>query len=157
MSNLIIIGIGNPFRGDDGVGWAVVDSLKTKIGEGLNVQRSRGDISELLEAFTRYSTVYLVDACCMKAPVGLWDRIDVLKTSLPLDNKQTSTHGFNLSQVIDIAKALNQLPSKLIIYVVNGGSYEIGERLSSAVEKAIEDVVQMILTEEDIQECMKRA
>lgn len=148
MSDLIIIGIGNPMRGDDGVGWAVIDLLKQNTQ--IPLQKQRGDIADLMEAFEHYSTVYLVDACTLNAPAGSWRRIDGIHDSLPEEHTQTSTHGFGITQAIGMAKNLNLLPSKLIIYAICGHDYEMNNTLSPSVEAAIEKVARELLNEEDI-------
>ena len=156
MSDILIVGIGNPFRGDDGAGWAVIDALEKKIKSGVMLRKIHGDIVELMDIFEHYSSVYLVDACCMDAPPGFWQRINAHRHTLPLDNPQTSTHGLSLSQAIALAKTLDQVPSKLSIYAITGDQYNIGTTLSPPVAGIIEMIAQNIFNEEDIQSCMKK-
>ena len=148
MADILIIGIGNPFRGDDGAGWAVVDALEGKVDAGIKLSKIRGDIAELLDVFANYSTVYLIDACSTNALPGHWQRIDARRSPLPQENSQTSTHGLSLSQAIALAKTLDQLPSKLIIYAIAGDLYHLSPTLSPPVAQVISIVAQNILKEE---------
>lgn len=150
MDKIVVVGIGNPFRGDDGAGWAVIDALKGRVNAKITLNKIRGDISEVLDYFENDSIVYLIDACKKEAPAGTWQRIDALSDPLLLERAQTSTHGLSISQAISLGKALNQLPIKLIIYAINGDHYSIGNDLSPPVAKAIETVVQSLLKEEDL-------
>lgn len=148
---MLIIGIGNPMRGDDGAGWAVIDKLEKQVTVEM-LCKQKGDISELLDLFARHSTVYIIDASLSNAPPGSWQRIDALRQSLPIESNQTSTHGFNISQVIALAKNLNQLPIKLIIYAIAAECYDMSETLSPPVEKAVEEVSIAILNEKCMHE-----
>lgn len=157
MDNIGLIGIGNPFRSDDGVGWAVIDALEGKIPAPIQLHKSRGDIGELLQFFENYATLYLIDACIGDGPVGSWQRIDALQQPLLLEKTQTSTHGLSISQAISLAKTLNQLPSKLYLYAIHGQYYNINNTLSLPVAKAVTEVVKSLLKEEDVHLCMKKA
>lgn len=155
INTILVLGVGNPFRGDDIAGWAVIDALKGKVPDGVELIKVRGEISELLDFFGKYSIIYLIDACSMKAPLGFYQRIDAIQNSMP-DTPQTSTHGLSISQAVDLAKIIKQMPSKLIVYAINGDQYNIGTTLSPSVAKAAQIVVQNILKEEDIVACMKK-
>lgn len=157
MADIIIVGIGNPYRGDDLAGWAVVDLLTNRVNSSIKLTKQRGDIAELIDIFTTYKCVYLIDACMSGAPVGSWKRIDLNREILTEDTPQTSTHGFGLIQAISLAKNLDQLPNTLILYAINGHTYHIGGETSPPVVIAIEKVVEEILKEKDIQSCMNRA
>lgn len=150
MNEIAVIGIGNPFRGDDGAGWAVIDALEGKIPAQIKLYKLRGDIGALLESFKKYFAIYLIDACSGEAPAGTWQRIDALSNPLLLQKAQTSTHGLSISEAISLGEALNQLPSKLIVYVIHGDHYNLSNELSPPVAGAIASVAQSILNEEDI-------
>lgn len=157
MADIIIVGIGNPYRGDDAVGWAVVDGLREKLRSGIELVKQRGDIAELIDLFSRHKSVYLVDACSSSELAGSWQRIDVHQQPIPKENPQTSTHGFSISQAISLAKNLDQLPNKLILYAINGDNYSISDALSSSVARSVDGVINAILNEEEIKSCMNRA
>lgn len=156
MDDIIIVGIGNPYRGDDIAGWAVIDGLQKIAGTALKLVKQQGDIAELLEIFARHKSVYLVDACRSGELSGTWQRIDVHQQPIPPDNARTSTHGFSVSQAIALAKNLDQLPNKLILYAISGDNYSISSNPSPAVSKSIDSVIKAIFNEEDIQSCMNK-
>lgn len=142
---MIIVGIGNPYRGDDGAGWAVIEALEKTLDQKY-LRKSSGDVGELLEIFSSFSSIYLIDACLADASFGAWQRIDALQ-EIFIKEKATSTHGFSLSQTIHLAKTLQQLPKKLIIYAIAGSKYQMSRGLSSRVQKAILEVAQEIIKE----------
>lgn len=156
MSDIVVVGVGNQYRSDDAAGWVVVDRLMSKCGPSIKFVKLRGDIGELMDLFETHKSVYLVDACQGGDPVGAWQRIDLLKQTLPNDNPQTSTHGFGILQAVAMAKNLNQLPEKLIIYLIHGDNYRIAEGISPQVNRGVNGVVEAIINEEEIQSCMNK-
>lgn len=155
MGDIVVIGIGNPYRGDDAIGWAVVEALSKK--SAIHTLKLRGDIVELMDVFVKYPSVYIVDACSSdKDPAGTFQRIDVHRQPLWVENNQTSTHGFSVSQAVALAKNLDELPARLIIYAISGDNFSMCEKISPPVAQAIDKVVQAILNEEDIRVCMNK-
>lgn len=146
----IVVGIGNPYRGDDAAGWVVIDALAKKALD-IPLIKQRGDVAELLDIFSRFAHVYLVDACI---GIDAWQRIDVHQTPLVLENHPTSTHGFSLSQAIALAKNLSMLPKKIIIYAISGEQYAMSDGLSPSTNKMIAEVIDAILKE--IHSCTKK-
>jgi len=143
MSNIAIVGIGNPYRGDDGAGWEVIDRLKVDIP----CIKSRGDISELIDLFAQHESLIFIDAC---PDLGVdWKRVDAL--SVPINQRLTSTHGFGLSEAIAMAKQLQQLPLCLILYLINGTNFAMSQGLTHAVKESVQQVV-----EEIERECMNK-
>ena len=67
----IVIGLGNPLLGDDGVGWRVADEVEGLLRTARNAGRSIPDVEierlgvgglRLMECLTGYETAILVDA-----------------------------------------------------------------------------------------------
>jgi len=156
MTDIIIVGIGNRYRGDDGAGWAVIDKLIV-ISKAIKLVRQQGDIAELIDIFANYKSVYLVDACLSNAHIESWKRIDLNKQTVIEENLQTSTHGFSVSQAISLAKNLNRLPDNFILYMISGDNYNISDQLSPPVAGSVAQVVKALLNEEDIKACMNKA
>lgn len=152
MSEIIIVGVGNPYRGDDGAGWAVIDGLKKRLNSNIELLKQKGDIAEIIDIFSTHPCVYLVDACSSQA-VHSWQRIDVLVQPIQEKHSLTSTHGFSIAQAVSLAKNLGQLPNKLILYAINGDHYAMSDVLSPSVKQSIDHVINEILNEEDIRAC----
>ncbi len=150
MAKVAVIGIGNPFRGDDGAGWAVIDALEGKVPCQIKLGKTRGEITEILSFFEDYSVLYLVDACLGSKEAGSWQRLDALKDNLYFENTQTSTHGLSIAQAISLAKTWEQLPTKLIVYAIFGERFAVERSLSAKVGKAVPKVTESILQEEEI-------
>ncbi len=55
-----------------------------------------------------------------------------------------SSHGWGLAEAIELARALNQLPPRLIVYGIEGKSFDLGLGLSREAKKAAAHVVARV-------------
>ena len=140
---MLILGCGNRQRGDDAAGILVAERLSAL---GIAAEVCSGEASELIEAWTGAADVIVIDAVVSGAPAGtvhVWDgqRLPTFVISAG------STHGLGIAQAIELARALNRMPSRLRVYGIEGKSFEIGGSLSPEVEPGVEEVVQRIAGE----------
>jgi hydrogenase maturation protease len=143
----LFIGVGNPFRGDDGVGIAVVQRLRKEIPPGVRVQEESGDGTELLEAWKGAECVILVDAVQSGAPPGTIHRLDAGIERLPTWFSRASTHAFGVAEAIELARAMGDLPARLIVYGMEGLDFSAGTELSPEIAEAVPAAAKLILRE----------
>lgn len=143
---LLVAAIGNPDRGDDGVGRAVARELRQR-ATGVRIFECGGDVLELIDEWTGYATAILIDASGPAGDPGHIRRIDLVNSVLPADFSQNSTHAFGLAETIELARALGQLPRRLVVYLVEGERFEIGCSLSPQVSGAVGKAAEAILAE----------
>lgn len=148
---LLCIGVGNEFRGDDAVGIMAARALREKSLPEIDVVELRGDGTALIEAWANTDTVFLIDAVCAGGEIGTIYRIDASANPLPAALRCSSTHTFSVGEVIELARTLNKLPPRVVVYGIEGSAFDIGADLSPQVKTAIEDVVQQVIRE--AQEC----
>jgi hydrogenase maturation protease len=144
-SGTLIIGIGNPNRGDDAAGRAAVARLKACVAKDLRVIECDGEATALLALFSEADDVILIDAAMSGAVPGTVGRFDAHEAPLPAARFGMSTHSLGLGEAIEFARALGQLPRRCVVYAIEGRSFALGDRLSAQVETAVEDVVARIL------------
>lgn len=138
--NPVVIGVGNEFRRDDGVGPAVAREVARR---GVTAEISDGDTVRLMESWEGAGLVVLVDAVrCSLGVDGRWHR-----TTLPEHGPVASSHGFGIPEAVELAEALDRLPERLVIFAVEVTDVDFGPGLSPAVAAAVPDVVDAILTE----------
>jgi hydrogenase maturation protease len=137
----MVIGVGNAWRGDDGAGLAVARRVRELAPAGVEVREVEGDASALVEVWAAADRVVVVDAAASGAPPGTVSRFDAVSGPLPARSVRSSTHAFGVSDAIELCRALGRLPERLEVYAIEGASFVAGDRLSSAVEQAVAELV----------------
>src|SRR5215470_15315711 len=129
---ILVIGIGNPTRGDDAAGLLVARHIREAASPGeVTVTELAGDQLALLDAWTGAREVYLIDAA-EPLTAHFWHH---------------GTHTFSLADVIELGRALGRLPGRLHGYGIEGGTFEPGAPLSAEVEAAVQAVTVLLLRE----------
>jgi hydrogenase maturation protease len=141
----LVIGIGNPDRGDDAFGLLVARRLQARGLPGVDVIEAGGEASFIIEALAGTEAAILVDAAFSGAEPGSIHRFDASRDPLPAFLGSTSTHGFGLAQGLELARALGGLPGFCIVYAVEGRNFAIGAALSPEVGTVIGCVEARIL------------
>jgi hydrogenase maturation protease len=137
---VILIGVGNAWRGDDGAGLAVARRVRELSPAGVEVREFEGDATALVEAWSGAEGVVVVDAAESGAPPGTVRRFDARTRPLPVRSLRSSTHAFGVSDAGELARALDRLPARLDVYAIEGASFTAGEGLSPAVERAVDEL-----------------
>ncbi len=140
----LIIGIGNPYRRDDGVGIVVARRLAAERLDSTRVIEQSGEGTALMEAWQGAEHVIVVDAVQSGAAPGTIHRLDARARPMPSRFFHYSTHAFSLAEAIELARALDQLPRRLIVYGVEGTDFSAGEGLSPEVAPAVDEVVHRL-------------
>ncbi len=156
-SPILVIGIGNEYRHDDGVGLVVARELRAKNLPNILVSESSGDGAALMEAWEAAQSVVLIDAASSGAKLGTIYRFDATSQPLPMGFSFHSTHAFGVAEAIGLSQALQQLPPCLIVYAIEGKNFTAGVGLSPEVAEAAQKVVEQVILEVQrlIHMCMK--
>ena len=142
------MGVGNPGRGDDAVGRVVAEELRGRNGCALEVRECSGEATALMEAWTGFDDVAVVDACLGAGPPGSLHRfgaheLERLETVLP--RRYASTHGIGVAEAVALARALGRLPSRLVIYAIEGRHFRAATPLSAEVHAAVRQLVALLV------------
>jgi hydrogenase maturation protease len=143
----LIVGIGNPDRGDDAIGWEVVGRLRRRLPAGIDALQHRGEASAIVSCIQGAEVAFLVDAAVSGTEPGTVRRFDVAEAALPSGLALVSSHGFGLAQAIELARALGSLPRRCIVYAIEGHQFEPGTPPSPAAAHAAAEVAERILHE----------
>ena len=144
---IVIIGIGNPDRGDDGAGRAVAARLAGSLSSGIRVAEHGGEATGLLALVDGVDAVYFVDACASGGSPGTVHRFDAAAARLPATVGGVSSHGFGLGEAVELARTLGMLPPRAIVYAIEGANFETGAPLSTPVAAAAADVAARLRSE----------
>lgn len=149
----LVLGIGNAQRGDDALGLAVAERLRTRLGERLaglaRLRCASGEATGLLTAWQHEPSVIVIDAMAGEAGQGRDEvlRLDATAGPLPALRESTSTHGLGLAEAIELARSLGCLPPRLVVFAVPGRCFERGAALSVAARSALPRAVDAVMAE----------
>ncbi len=146
-SSILVIGIGNEFRSDDGVGILVAHAIADRNLPGVDVIEQSGEGSALMDAWGKADRVFLVDAVSSAGLPGAVYRVDVRTEPLPNGLHLFSSHAFGVAHAVELARRLRTLPSSLILFGVAGRSFDSGNYLSPEIERAKLTVTKMMIEE----------
>ncbi|MBI4672477.1 MAG: hydrogenase maturation protease [Chloroflexi bacterium] len=168
MVRTLIIGVGNPLRGDDGIGQVAAQSLLERSGEiviSSEGEKSQGattaEIShsafapfemtavsvravhqltpELAASFSEHDRVIIIDANAEnKAGQITVAQVDPA-TVLP----HTLTHHLAPAQLLALARALYQSNPSLYLVTIGGASFDYGDEMSPQIAAALPQVIQI--------------
>jgi hydrogenase maturation protease len=132
-----VIGLGNEWRGDDGVG--------LEVARRLNGRALDGEPIGLVEALNGSDEVVLVDAVTSGAPPGTVYQFEAGSEPLPARLFGTSsTHALGLGEAVELARSLGRLPSRVLVYGIEGTAFSFGKGLTPDVAAAADRVVEEV-------------
>lgn len=146
---VLVVGLGNELRCDDAAGIEVARRLrKSGAQAGIQVREHQGESAELLDLWRGCGAVVLVDCMRSGAPAGTISRFDASRRPLPAQQRgSTSTHLFALMDAIELGRALERLPRQVIVYAVEGHTFEAGSGLSPGVEMVLGELADAVWRE----------
>jgi hydrogenase maturation protease len=144
---VLVVGVGNQDRGDDGFGLAVANRLLGRVPPTVSILERSGDAIALIEDWNGIPMVIVIDAVAPISEPGRVHRLDLSNSPLPIGFAPRSSHAFGVAETVELARRLGRLPRCLVAYLVEGEQFETGAPLSQAVVEAVEDVAERIFSE----------
>ena len=143
---LVVVGIGNEYREDDGVGLVVVAEIERRGLPNVRVVSTDGEPSRMIEAWSGADVAVVVDAVRLTDPTpGRVHRM--LVDDLPGHVSAASSHGLGVPEAVELARVLDRLPGRLVLYTVEVAETGFGVGLSDPVAAAVGDLVDTVLRE----------
>jgi hydrogenase maturation protease len=173
----VLVGIGNSYRRDDGIGPAVAMALRELSPADVTIVISDGEPAGLLEAWSGAQCAVLVDAVrgtggsstagphtaipgtesvpgrmhrsvLVPPPAAVTGTADdALAAASWAAPGSASTHRMGIADAIRLAAAVDMLPGRLVVFGVEVNDIGFGPGLSPAVAAAVPGVVQAVLAE----------
>jgi hydrogenase maturation protease len=144
---MLVIGVGNDYRQDDGAGIFAARRLKHLLPDNVRVIELPGEGTALMESWAGEDSVWIIDAVSSGALPGTIHVIDAMNDIVPASFFRYSCHAFSVAEAIELSRAIGMLPETLKVLGIEGRSFGNGEDLSVEVEQAIDDVVSRIHSE----------
>jgi hydrogenase maturation protease len=148
VKRVLILGLGNPLLGDEGIGARVVNELKKlELPDGVSAVEGGTAGLGLISLMEGYQRVIVVDAADMDRPPGQGVRFTPSEVRFKTAKALFSLHQMGLGEVLTLTAALEVTPANLVIIGVQPGRIEAGAGLSPEVERAIPQIISMVLDE----------
>ena len=139
MARVLIVGLGNPLRSDDGLGPRAAEELRQgPLPPGTEVLVQHQLTPDLAETIRHAKMVLFVDAARGEHPGEIHCQpVD------PAGTNGTFTHELTPAAVLALAKQLYGVFPQAVEISIEGASFELGERLSPRVEEKLPALVYL--------------
>lgn len=141
---MVVVGVGNPYRRDDGAGPAVVDALRVHVAEDTLLTYSDGEPGRMLGLWHPRDSVVVVDV--VRARPGQPGRLHTLtagRAALP-SVRPASTHALGLGETFALAAVLERMPREVVVHAVEGADFGLGRGLSPPVAAALPELTRRV-------------
>ena len=148
--DLIILGMGNKFFGDDGVGIIIAEGL-TKIlkdQKNITVEETNWSGFRIIDLLSGYKSAIVVDALKTgNKPAGFIYKLDYKEFVHSV--RMVSFHDVNFATAVELAKEVGRaMPENITVYAIEvEETNRFSEMLTPKVETAIDTCIQMIVEE----------
>jgi hydrogenase maturation protease len=167
MTKTLVIGLGNPILGDDGVGWKVAETVRERLGTETRFRLpvrptgsktihylfpvevdclSLGGLS-LMEHLLGYERAIIIDAMeTGGSPVGSVRTFPLAALPDTTAGHSSSAHDTSLITALKTAESLGaEVPKRVDVVAVEAQNvYDFSEELSPPVAAAVPEAVQVV-------------
>jgi hydrogenase maturation protease len=145
----LVVGLGNPILGDDGIGWQIAQRLQRvkEIPSDVTIEcLAIGGIS-LMEALIDYDRAVLIDAIVTRqVPVGTVSCYQLGELPNLTSGHLSSAHDTSLVDALQMGRSLGaHLPEDISVVTVESQKvYEFSEDMTPAVAAAVPQALKII-------------
>jgi hydrogenase maturation protease len=135
----IVLALGNPLRGDDGAGTAVLEYLQ-RLDTGVTLLDGGTPGLEIVLILDGYQKAIIIDGAEMGLLPGEWRRFSPEEVRLKARDMQLrgTLHYAGLAEALLLGEALGMLPPDIIVYGIQPQIIGWTPGLSEPVQAAIE-------------------
>lgn len=144
---VLVLGLGNPDRGDDGVGDIVTRRLYGRLPADVAIWTRSGDMLSLIDDWAGFDAVVCIDAAAPVDTPGRVYRVDLTVSALPRDFALVSSHAFGLSDAVELARNLRVALPHIVIYALEGRCFDSGVTVTTEVAAAAAEVAEQVVAE----------
>jgi hydrogenase maturation protease len=137
MPNTLIVGYGNPLRGDDGLGWHVAERLRASVhNPDIEILTLHQLTPELMEPISRADRAIFIDAAAGLIPGEIRER-----AVEPQNFGRAFTHHATPAALLAGAHALYGRAPQATLITVTGADFSVSDQLSPVVASRLDAVV----------------
>jgi hydrogenase maturation protease len=151
----LVLGLGNPILGDDGVGWHVAEQVRRRLATSPEDRSASVEVEcaaqaglGLMERMIGYDRAILVDAVRTgRWPVGAVHRLALEEIPEPCAGHLASAHDASLQAALALGRRLGAaLPARITVVAVEARTvHEFSVGLTPAVADAVPKAADMVL------------
>ena len=139
MCRILVIGFGNPLRGDDGVGWRIADAVAHMWSDRINVRTGQQLVPEWAADLAEADIAFLVDASTRQRA-----RLRLLPLSPADDAVVLDGHTVQPRQLLQLAEAVFGRRPIAYLLEVPAEDFEFGETLSPVASAGAKRAVRLL-------------
>jgi hydrogenase maturation protease len=145
----LVIGLGNGLRRDDGVALQVIREVRGRAPISVRAEELSSDTLALLDLWAGADDVIVVDAVQSGRSPGTIIRLDLAASGCDdgLRSWTRSSHSVGLVETVALARALNRLPRRLLVYGIEAEDVGYGRALSGPVARAAHELADRLVSE----------
>ena len=142
---VLVVGLGNPDRGDDGIGAAVVEAVRGRAPAGVSLATRSGDLLAMLGEWRGLEALVCVDAAASLGAPGTIHRFDLATAPPPRElAAPTSSHALGLADALAMGAVLGLLPPVVIVFAIEGETFAMGAPMSPTVAAAADAAAAVV-------------
>lgn len=165
---ILVIGLGNPILGDDGIGWRVCQEVESRLASGQSLSAQDPWLSEgfppgkssidfeclslgglsLMERMVNYTHALIIDAITSQTqPTGTVMIINLQDLPSSASGRLASAHDTSFQNALQIGRMMGaELPGEIIIVgIETQAMFDFSESLTEEVSNAIPKARGMVL------------
>jgi hydrogenase maturation protease len=141
-----VIGVGNEFMGDDGIGPLLISRLRELEGFPADIDlidEGSGGM-RIIHDIEGYDKVLIIDAADFGEAPGDFKlfRPEDVETVKGISGR--SLHEMDLIKTLELAKVMGKAPSEIMIMAIQPERVEMSQEISETILEGIQDYIQNI-------------
>jgi hydrogenase maturation protease len=148
--NIVLVGVGQSLRSDDGAGMVAVHSWRSKYPWYLGNSNLRVEIEQLpglalLDLIRDAEAAIIVDAVHSGSPAGTIHHVTLNQLSSNASGANTA-HGWGVAETLALGAKLfpEALPPEIILLGIEGERFDPGDTLSPSVQRNLPELIDLI-------------
>lgn len=140
IEKLLVIGIGNTGRGDDGLGWKFADEVKASTGISVVTEYRYQLQVEDAELISHYAMVVFADATEVSLPEGF-----EMRPCIPASHYYFSSHLQSPEAVLYLSSEIYGKVPQAFLMAITGCEWELSTSLSAMAEFHLQKAIKYFI------------
>jgi hydrogenase maturation protease len=146
-ARIVVIGVGNRFRRDDGFGPTLLDAIAGDLPAHVVVSESDGEPARLIDMWADADLAVVVEAVRRGAAPGSIVDVDARDglDGIERGGQAMGSHSLGIAEAIALGLSMGRIPRRLRIVGVEPADLGYGEGLSDSVSRSLASATRRVL------------